>query len=269
MDARKGAIVLNRHTRLGAQDLGILATVGCTHVPVVRRPVVCVLTSGDEIRRPEDSDIGPHQIRNAGHAMLGAAIPCMGGEVHACEHVIDDPEQTRRAVIDAAAVSDVIVSVGGISAGERDYFKSAYETIGAREVLHGVAIKPGKPIFVGQLSDHRARTIVALPGNPVSVLVTAHLFLWPILLRMLEIETGLPWETKKLAQSVRATGGRQSFRPVQRGSDGRSVEVLKWAGSGDLIHTAGSDGIVELPLCDGDVAPQTDLRFLPWSWLGR
>lgn len=265
-DAGAGTVVVKQGTRFGAQDLGILATVGCTQPLVITRPRVVILTSGDEVRDPAEQQLQAHQIRNAGHAMLGGAISAMGGEVIDRQHIVDDPAATRGAVQRAIDAADVVVTVGGISAGERDFFADAFESCGVEFRLRGAAIKPGKPITIGSIVGERAVQIVALPGNPVSVLATAHLFLWPILRRLSGLGSDLAWRSVRLDEPMESGGRRQVFRPCQLSTDQVSVKTPDWAGSGDLIHTAGLDGLVELPISSTNSPSAQTRRFLPWAW---
>ncbi|MCC6908650.1 MAG: molybdopterin molybdotransferase MoeA [Phycisphaerales bacterium] len=267
-DAKAGQEVLKPATLLGAPHLGILATVGCTSVPVRRRPVVALLTSGDEVLSPDAPRVLDHQIRNSGQSMLRALIESMGGQLGSAAHVRDEQNETDRAVAEALVDHDLLVTIGGISAGERDCFHAAFEAAEVKTVIRGAAIQPGKPIFIGcaERGDRR-RLVVALPGNPVSVLATAHLFLWPILRVLAGLPPALPWTKVRLRAPVRPNARRQAFRPGAWSRLAGEAEVLDWAGSGDLIHTAATDGLIELPIQADTVESGAALRFLPWCWV--
>ena len=106
--------------------------------------------------------------------------------------------------------------------------------------------------------------MLGLPGNPVSALVCAHLFIRPIVRAMLGVHAALPWRRVTLSEDVKPNPKRQAFRPARLCEDGDSVVVPKWAGSGDLAHTAQTDGIVALPVQDHEVKSGSTLRFLQW-----
>ena len=130
--------------------------------------------------------------------------------------------------------------------------------------VRGAAIQPGKPIVVGRASNGRGAWVVGLPGNPVSVTVTAHLFLRPILQRMLGARETLRWRPSELASPLPCRLSRQVFRAVACGADGRA-EPLPWHGSGDLMHLATADGVVRLPRCDGEAAAGDTVPYLSFA----
>jgi len=285
-DAEAEAEVVAAGTRLGAHHLGILGSVGWTRVRVFRLPRVAVLTTGDEVR-PIGAAIEPWQIRNSNRPMLVAAIRDLGGRIGIVHHMADVEEETLAALAAAIADSDLIVTAGGISAGERDLVARVLDRLGVRTLLHGAMIQPGKPIYVGIRDEGPGgRPVIALglPGNPVSALVTAHLFVRPMLRAMTGRAGGSAWRAMRLAAAVRPNRRRQAFRPARLVSGeartpsvpkmdsgplpaeaGPRVEVIPWRGSGDLVHTATSDGMVALPASDDEILPGTMVPFLPWS----
>lgn len=266
-DAKAGDSLLEPGMCLGAQHLGILATVGRTSVPVHPRPRVAVLTSGDEVLPPEAARVLDHQIRNSGQPMLAMLVHAMGGELGITAHLPDQQQATNLAVSEALSSCDVLVTIGGISAGERDCFHAAFQKAGVEPLLRGAAIQPGKPIFVGRAGrDTRALRIVGLPGNPVSVLATAHLFLWPIIRTLSGVSARLPWTSVRLARETRPNPRRHAFRPGTWNRQTGEAQVLDWAGSGDLIHTAAAHGLLALPVQDDPLPAGASLDYLPWCW---
>jgi molybdopterin molybdotransferase len=256
-DARSGQTLVAPGAILGPHHLGIAAGVGVSRVGVRRRPRVIVITSGDEIveRAP-----APHQIRNSNAPMVTALLARMGAEPAAAVHVPDDAPATRRAVAEALPACDLLVTVGGVSAGERDHLPDALRQSGAAIALQGAAIQPGRPILVGRAG---ACMIVGLPGNPVSALACACLFVWPIVRALLGVEAELPWTPATLAHDVKANPQRRAFRPALLDGAAR-VTVPRWSGSGDLAHTAPTHGLAELPRRAEPVAAGTAVRFLPY-----
>jgi len=263
-DARAGDTVLASGTRLAPHHVAIAATVGATRLEVSRRPVVSILTSGDEVVPPSTSaeHLGSAQIRNSNGPLVRALLARLGVEVGSVEHVRDDRDATLQMASHCVAISDLVVSTGGVSVGHRDWLAWAWDELGVERLVRGAAIQPGKPILVGRSAGHRAAWVVGLPGNPVSVAVTAHLFLWPILLRMLAARAPLPWHSVALASPVQSSASRQLFRAVNRGEDGRAQPV-PWHGSGDLMHLGTANGIIRLPCADRLIEAGEALPFLP------
>lgn len=265
-DTIAGKVVVDAGVRLGAQHVGILASVGCAQVEVASRPRVVILTSGDEVKDVSEP-VAAHQIRNSNAPMLRDTATAMGCEVVRLIHVADDPAATCDAVGEALEHADILLTTGGISAGARDFLPDAFAAHGVSVRVKGAAIQPGKPIFVGDVaqSDRRIVRVVGLPGNPVSVLATAHLFVGPLVQRLQGVNEDDRWRTANLAEDARPNPKRQAFRPACWDRDGQ-VRVLSWAGSGDLIHTAMSDGLVALPCQPDPVRAGATMRFLPWAW---
>ncbi|TVQ31369.1 MAG: molybdopterin molybdenumtransferase MoeA [Phycisphaeraceae bacterium] len=271
VDARSGDVVLPRGLTISPHHVAIGAAMGRTSARVRGgRPGVFVLTSGDEIVPPETpgAELLPHQVRSSNGAMLEAMVPIMGADLIELEHIADDAELTRNAVATALGACDVLVTIGGVSAGERDHFPGAFEAADVEVSLQGAAIQPGRPILVGRVRGGSA-LVVALPGNPVSALVTAHLFLWPVLRILAGLGEALPWRRLQLAETVRPNPRRQAFRPGVLEATGR-VRIPNWEGSGDLVHTVPTVGLAALPVSDEPLEPSAAIEFLPWAWeVGR
>ena len=260
VDASEGDTLVEAGTVLAAQHLGIAAVVGLAAVVTVRRPRATVLTSGDEVVAM-GAPVKAHQIRNSNGTMVTELLRRIGAEPVAHHHVVDELDDTVTAVGQALAASDLVVTVGGISAGDRDHFPAAFERQGVTLALRGAAIQPGRPILVGH--GPQGQVVLGLPGNPVSALACMCLFGWPIARAQLGLDPQLPWRTVQLAEPVRPNPRRRAFRPgIANGPD--RITIPKWAGSGDLAHTAPTAGLVELPVQDHDVEAGTAVRFLGW-----
>ncbi len=179
-DMQAGALVLGQGQTLGPFEIGIVASLGRMGVRVRQRPRVALLTSGDELVMPFDEP-QPWQVRNANSTLLAAAIRDLGGEPLDLGIVRDDPARAAAALERAAELGDVVITSGGISLGRRDPFTAALQALQVRPLVHGVAIKPGKPLFFGFLGG---KPVFGLPGNQASTAVTFHLFARPFLARM-------------------------------------------------------------------------------------
>lgn len=284
-DAAAGSVVIPAGTLLRPHHLGLAATVGAVELNVSRRPRVVVLSSGDEVWPPEvaTAELTPQQIRNSNGPMLVGLLRAMGCDVVRHEHVVDESHAVRAACSQAIEDADLVVTAGGVSVGARDLFPATWSGLNYETVLHGVAMQPGKPVFVAQRTmagsaKPQAACVIGLPGNPVSVLVTAHLFVWPMVRKMMGLsvevsgspggESGgkvaLPWRRVWLAKPAKPNARRESFRAVRFvGETREQVEVLPWQGSGDLVHTAAAEGWVRLPTSKDELPAGSGLSFLP------
>lgn len=247
---------------LGPAHVGIAAAVGCATLNVAGPVRVTILTTGDELRDasvPTDA-LQPQQVRNSNGPMLAALLQSLLPRSDVTiAHTPDDAEQTLAAAREALSRSHMVVTTGGVSVGERDALPWAWKQLGLETVVAGVAIQPGKPLLAARDDN---KLVLGLPGNPVSVLCTAHLFLWPVVRKMLgNTPEALPWRDAMLASDVKASSKREVFRAGATQSDG-SVRVIPWHGSGDLVHTAGADVWVRLPLQDEPVAAGTIVHTL-------
>lgn len=254
VDARAGERLLEAGCRLRPHHLGLLATVGMTRVEVTRPLRVGVLSSGDEVV-PADTTPADHQVREGNAPMIAATLEGFGATIVHRAHVSDAPDATRAALLESLAACDLLVTIGGISAGERDLIRPTLESIGVRWRVRRARIKPGKPVHVGANDD--GVQVVCLPGNPVSALVTAHLFCRPLAARLNGREDDAGWTRHPLASPVAGDPQRRSFRPARLDETGRIV-VPAWQGSGDLAHLAECTGIVDL---ESDTSTH---RYLDW-----
>lgn len=259
-DARRGDTLVHAGAILGARHIAIAATVGATSIDVAARPRVAILTSGDEVVSPSNTP-RREQIRDSNGPLLAALVVAMGGDVPMRRHLADEASPTRASLDEALASHDVVATVGGISAGERDRFRAAAEAARVEFIVRRARLQPGGPIAIGVAPS--GAIFLGVPGNPVSALVCAHLFLWPILRRRCGGDGALPWRIATLRESATPNPARQAFRPARLAADGGAI-VPRWAGSGDLAHTAETDGILELPPQSEPIAVGASLRFLPW-----
>ncbi|MEM9380546.1 MAG: molybdopterin molybdotransferase MoeA [Planctomycetota bacterium] len=251
-DARDGDVLLRVGTRLAPAHLSVAAMAGATEVVAFERPTVSVVTTGDEVGKA-----GAAGIRDSNGPLLDGLLDALGVRVQR-RHARDEEDELRGALEDAAARADVVVTTGGVSMGERDLVPETLGRLGFETVFHRVQVQPGKPVLVARRPD--GALFVGLPGNPVSVLATAHLFLFPALGHLLG-----GWSPPSLrvpmCERYEHRGRRHLFLPA-RVEDGGLVPV-RWNGSGDLIAAATADGLVELPV-GATFEVGEPARFLPF-----
>lgn len=182
-DARRGERALSRGARLSARYVALIATLERASVSVARRPTVAVLCTGDELRDP-GSEIRAGSIVDSNGPMLRALVAQAGGLAHT-QRIADRRDSLEAALREATATHDVVVTVGGAADGKHDHVMPALETLGARVVFRGVAIKPGKPVALAIVArGERAIPVIAVPGNPGSAFVTFTLLGAPLLRAM-------------------------------------------------------------------------------------
>jgi molybdopterin molybdotransferase len=179
-DIEPGRTVLRRGTRIGAAELGVLASVGVAQATCARRPRLGVLTTGDELLEPGDAT-RPGGVRNSNGYTIPTLARIAGAEVVASETVKDDPDLIRDA-IERSLDRELAVICGGVSVGRHDHVKEALASLGVQQVFWKVALKPGKPTWFGVAPQ--GTLVFGLPGNPVSAMVTFLLFVRPAIRAM-------------------------------------------------------------------------------------
>ncbi|XP_047466376.1 gephyrin a isoform X1 [Mugil cephalus] len=184
-DIRRGECVLAKGTHMGPSEIGLLATVGVTEVSVHKFPVVAVMSTGNELLNPED-DLHPGKIRDSNRSTLLATIQEHGYPTINLGIVGDNPDDLLSALHEGISRADVIITSGGVSMGEKDYLKQVLDIDLHAQIHFGrVFMKPGLPTtFATADIDGTRKLIFALPGNPVSAVVTCNLFVIPALRKM-------------------------------------------------------------------------------------
>ncbi len=260
-DASAGDVLATSKTKVSPQLLGIAASVGVRELEVCTKPKMVLLSSGDEIVEVHETPLS-HQIRNGNREMIAAAFSAFGCSVIETCHLPDDAEITSTKISEVLqGECDLLVTVGGISAGKRDFFPEAFSNAGVENVVKGANIQPGKPIIVGA---HTSGLVLGLPGNPVSALACSVLFGWPITRGLLGCSTELPWQTLPLAHSIQSNPSRTAFRPAKQ-CDG-SLYIPTWQGSGDAAHTIDTNGLAQLPPSTNTYEQERQVMFLPFPW---
>lgn len=247
-DIGAGDLLVPAGRRLRPQDLAALAGAGVCQVEVYRRPRVAVLPTGDEIV-PPDAAPAPGQVRDMNSAALAAAVERVGGEPRSYPIVRDDPSALRSALEHAFSESDLVLVAGGSSVGTRDWtLDTLLALTGAELLLHGVAIRPGKPVILVAVGD---RLLVGLPGNPVSALVVFDAFVRPYLRRLTGEERALPpgaLITARLTRNCASDPGKEDYVRVRLSEDESGYLAEPLLGKSTLIMTlVDADGMIVIP----------------------
>ena len=218
LDFAEGDALLNAGRRLSARDVGLVAAMNRPWLFVHRRPRIGILSTGDEIVMPGDP-IGPHQIVSSNSLALAAIVTACGGVPVSVGNAPDDPEALRRIAAATSGV-DLLVTTGGVSVGEHDLVREALAEDGLELDFWQIAMRPGKPLMVGR---YRGTPMIGLPGNPVSTLVCALLFLKPAIERLSGLSAAAePVATARLGAALAANDRRQDYLRARlaRAADG-------------------------------------------------
>ena len=237
-------LVLPENHAIRAIDIGAMLAAGVTQVEVRRRPRVAIIPTGDELVAP-GSKLRAGDIVEFNSRIIGGFVSEWGGEPVFCDIVRDEFEAITQAVQQAAAESDIVIVNAGSSAGSEDYTSAVAGRLG-EVIVHGVAVKPGKPTILGIVEG---RPFIGVPGYPVSASLACELFLKPLMARMLArpVEP-LPQVTATATRRMVSTPGVTEFVRVKVGDVGGKLVVTPLPrGAGAIMSLVKADGIVRVP----------------------
>lgn len=271
-DIKRGAKVADAGQILSAAQIGLLAGLGVADVAAGVRPSVALVATGSELVEPagesasevrdsRSSSLRVGQIYESNRAALAPLVSAAGGIPTIFPIVPDEPEATRAALERAFSRCDIVVTCGGVSVGEMDFVKSAFEQLGGQLEFWKVAIKPGRPFVFGRSKN---KFLFGLPGNPVSAFVTFLLLVRPALLRWQgAAQVSLPSFFGILAEPLSNTGNRRHFMRVTVDAEAK-IRSAGTQASHVLGSLAAAQGLIDVP-------PQTTLpagaavRVLRWE----
>jgi molybdopterin molybdotransferase len=259
-DVRSGAELAPAGVRLNPMNLSLLAATGLSFVRAGRQPLVGILATGSELREAGQS-LSPGQIYESNRLGLAALVRRAGGIPKIFPLVPDALAETKLALTQAFDACDALVTSGGVSVGEMDFIKRAFEDAGGTLEFWKVAIKPGRPFVFGSC---RGKLLFGLPGNPVSALVTFLLLVRPALLRWQGASSvPLPAFPAELAERLSNPGSRRHFLRVKVDTQGKVWSAGVQA-SHILSASAGADGLVDLPP-DTTLEAGASVQVLRWD----
>jgi molybdopterin molybdotransferase len=214
-DFHAGDFLVPAGSRLNAQRLIAAAAANLGALGVFRRPGVALLATGDELAAPGTPDLRPEAIPESVSFGVAAMAEAWGARIVSRRRCGDDLATLRAAAAVAVTEADVVVVTGGASVGERDFAREMFAPLGLETLFSKVAIRPGKPVWMGRVGG---TLIVGLPGNPTSALVTARLFLAPLVagLAGCDPHTAWSWRSLPLAGRMGREGDRETFHRARR-----------------------------------------------------
>ncbi len=267
-DVAKGSIALPAGRRLGPADLGLAAALGHDTLPVFRPLRAALLSTGDEVCEPGTA-LGAGKIYDANRAMLAALLRGLGavvGDIGICPDRADALADRLEAI---STGHDLIVTSGGVSTGEEDHVRAAIERLGRLDFWR-LAIKPGRPVALGQIKDRQGRGVplIGLPGNPVAAALTFAILARPLILRLAGAAVTPPLTFPVQAGfSYRKRAGRREYLRASIERDGAAAIARRFPrdGAGILSSIVQSQGFAILDEDLTEVVPGTIVEFLPFT----
>jgi molybdopterin molybdotransferase len=242
-DVQQGAMLVEAGEVLSPGRIGLLAAAGCGRLRVGRQPVVGLLATGSELTEP-GQPLAAGRIYESNRTALAALIERTGAVPKTFPLVADVLDETSRALAAALNQCDAVVTSGGVSVGELDFLKRAFQQIGGELAFWKVAIKPGRPFVFGRL---REKLLFGLPGNPVSAFVTFLLLVRPALLRWQgATDVSLPAHPGVLVEPLANHGERRHFMRVKVDPTGK-IHSTGIQASHVLSSLAAANGLVDVP----------------------
>ena len=243
--------------RLRPADLALLAAMNVARVPCARRPVVALMMTGDELVMPGE-DPRPDQIIASNGFALKAMAEAEGAEARLLP-IARDTEASLRQAFALAGGADIVVTIGGASVGDHDLVGKVARDLGMEPAFWKIAMRPGKPLMAGRMGG---AAMLGLPGNPVSAIVTGHLFLLPLIRAMQGDPTPLPRTRQAvLAMDLPATGPRTHYMRARLDGDG--IAPFDRQDSSLLTILTEADALLIRPMGDGPRKAGETVPYLP------
>lgn len=247
-DVKTGDFLVGKGKPIGVEDIAGFLAIGMTEIEVYKRPVIAVLSSGDEVISPGEI-LMPGQIYDINSGSLSAFIQKHGGLPITYPIVGDNPVELERIANQAINEADALVFTAGSSASERDVTADIITKLGKPGILvHGIAVRPGKPTILAKCAE---KPTIGLPGNPVSALVMARLFLKPLIHRLAGVNVPViePELYGELLKKVSSDPSKDEFFPVRIISQGGSYLVDPVFFKSNFIYNlTRSDGLIHIPI---------------------
>lgn len=242
-DILENDVVLTKGTRLKAQHISVLASVGCSSPVVYRQPKVATIATGSELVEPQNKP-NKSQIRNVNSWQLNAQLQKMGIKGYNHGIVADSKEATKEAMVKCLEENDVLIISGGVSVGDFDYIPQILKELGFNIWFHTLAVKPGKHTV---FATSKGKYVLGLPGNPVSSFVQFELLGKPMLYRLMGHDYNAPMVRMPIASEYkRKRTDRLEFIPVRFNANNKVVPI-NYHGSAHINAFTMANGIMAVP----------------------
>ncbi|MCG3267542.1 gephyrin-like molybdotransferase Glp [Yoonia sp. I 8.24] len=242
---------------LSPADIALLASMNIAQVPVTRRPVVAIIATGDELVQPGEAP-GPDQIIASNSFGLAALVQNLGAHPRLLP-IARDNIPALELTFDLAADADLIVTIGGASVGDHDLVGQVAQEKGMQQAFYKIAMRPGKPLMAGRMGG---AVMIGLPGNPVSAMVCGHVFLAPVIRKMLgQGAAAAPRQMANLAAPIGANGPREHYMRAHLGPDG--VRIFERQDSVLLTVLADANCLAVRPIKDRARAAGDKIEIIP------
>lgn len=257
----QGAEILPSECRMTARAVAAAASGGVERVTVRRRVRVALLNSGDEVR-PAGTPLSDAQIPDVNGPMLAALLSRPATELVIHAQLPDTLDAHLEALARVSAVADLVVTTGGVSVGAEDHMRAAAALLDARIDIPSVAVKPGKPVVIGQIG---AACWLGLPGNPMSAYVTCSLLGVPLLDALCGAPSVRRFHRMRVLNAIRHQPGRTEVRPAVLDAMGCAVTIGGPVHSGRMTPLVGADGFALIPATAETLKPGDTVDFLPFN----
>ncbi len=231
-DTKKGDVVLKRGTLMTAQAIGVMASLGISKVKVFKKPRVYIISTGDEVIEI-DKNPSMGEIRDINSYALAALIKNLGGDVSGRIIIGDNYDELLNGVKHGLECADIVLLSGGSSVGTRDYTHKVIDALGGKGVLvHGLAIKPGKPTIIG---DGNGKLVAGLPGHPVSSVVVFKALIQPYMLALLNRDDIMPQVRAVVTHNFPSSPGKETYYMVSVGKNDSGYTATPSFGKSGMI----------------------------------
>jgi molybdopterin molybdotransferase len=260
VEAKEGDLILQSGRKIGLADIGLLAGTGKSTVIVSRKPLVAVIATGDELVEVHENP-KQDQIRNSNTYTICAQVKEAGGDPVALGVAKDNLEDLR-AHIRRGFEHDILIVSGGVSMGKYDLVEQVFAEFGVEILFDKIAMKPGKPTVFG----HAGQTYVfGLPGNPLSTIVSFHMFVRPLILFLLKAADTAPKVfSAKLETPAKCDPERAALVPALThfGEGQYWIKAAPWKGSSDLVGLSRANALMMIPSRAGTLEAGEMVQFL-------
>ena len=263
-DVKTGSLILTKGHRMRPQDVGLAASVGLARLPCYAPLSAAVFSTGDEVTEP-GRDLPPGAVYDANRYALIGLLRGLGCRISDLGILADQGPATEQALVQAAGDHDVLLTSGGVSVGEEDHIRATIERLGTLHAWH-MAIKPGRPLMLGQLAQ---TPLIGLPGNPAAAIVTFLRFARPLILRLAGATSVDPllFKVRATFSRKKKTNRREFVRVrLKPGGDGElEAHAFPREGAGIMSSLVEADGLAELPEGMTQLDAGVMINVLPFS----